>query len=162
MQLAAAELADEPKTDTARGVALLLAAILLIMAVAQLFSFEKFIPLVKEFGLPGGEGIATLIAGVIVTAEVFALPFLLRMRLSPLMRVFSMVCGWVSIALWLLLSVWINVSGTSVTTIGFLGTSVAVPVGWWAVAFMTALGVLSAWTSWGMWPLPRPGYQLKK
>ena len=89
IQFALAEPAGKPKTDNIRMIALLLAVILLVMVLAQLFSFEKFVPLIEKFGFPGGEAMAVLVAGVIVISEVFTLPFLLRMRLSPLMRLFS-------------------------------------------------------------------------
>ena len=94
-------LAPQPRTKNSATVALLLAGILVIMAVGQLFSFEKFIPLIESYWLPGGHGTAVVVASLLVTAEVFALPFLLRMRLSTLMRIVSMVAGWLVVAGWL-------------------------------------------------------------
>jgi len=152
IQFALAEPAGKPKTDNVHTVALLFAVILLLMAVAQLFSFEKFVPLIETFGLPGGEAMAVLTAGVIVVSEVFALPFLLRMRLSPLMRVVSMMCGWLTVASWLVLVIWANVAKPDIETVGFLGTSIDLLLGWWTVVYVIALGILAAWASWGMWP----------
>lgn len=153
MKFARAEPASAPKTDTAPRVALFYAVILLIMAVAQLFSFEKFIPLVEGFGLPGGHGTAALVASVLVIIEVFALPFLLRMRLSPLMRIVSMVCGWLVVAAWLKLAIWANIAGSSMDNMGIFGPSLMLPVGWWVIPYVVALGILAAWASWGMWPV---------
>lgn len=145
--------APKPRTKNSTIVALLLAGILAVMVVLQLFSFEKFIPLIATYWLPGGHGTATLVAGVLVVTEVFALPFLLQMPLSRLMRIVSMVCGWLAVSLWLKLSLWANLTLNSVDNVGFFGTSVNLPVGWWAVLFTAALGVLAIWSAWGLWPM---------
>lgn len=155
-------LAPEVKTERIRTIALFYAGILVTMVVAQLFSFEKFIPLIESFQLPGGVGAGTLVACLIVVAEVFALPFLLRMRTSPLMRVVSMVCGWLVPLLWLLLALWLNVAVVATDNVGVFGTKLQTPVGWWAVLYSAALGVLAAWASWGMWPLSTPRKTLVK
>ena len=153
MSLLAQESFPAPaKTERSRTIALFYAAILIVMAVGQLYAFEKFIPLVESFWLPGGHGTATLLAGVIVMAEVLAVPFLLRMSLSPLMRIFSMVMGWIVPAVWLYIAVWLNVTTNAVNNIGLFGTKVPLMVGWWAVFFTIALAILAAWASWGMWP----------
>lgn len=146
-------LAPQPRTKNSATVALLLAGILVIMAVGQLFSFEKFIPLIESYWLPGGHGTAVVVASLLVTAEVFALPFLLRMRLSTLMRIVSMVAGWLVVAGWLKLAIWANVAANALSNIGFFGVHVMLPVGWWAVLFTLALGVLFVWAAWGLWPL---------
>ena len=143
------------RTPDVAKIALLYAIILIIMVVGQLFSFEKFIPLIESFSLPGGYGTATLVASVVVIAEIFALPFLLRMRLSPAMCVVSMACGWIVAVGWLKLTIWANVTANSLDNIGILGASIDLPVGWWAVLFSLALLVLSVWTAWGMWPVKK-------
>lgn len=145
--------APAARTKNTTIIARFYAVVLVIMAVGQLYGFEKFIPLIEQFGLPGGHGTAVLVAGLLVTAEVFAVPFLLRMRLSPLMRIMSMVLGWLVAILWTKLSLWVVMTGATVDTIGFLGTSIALPIGWWVVCYGAALIVLAAWTSWGLWPL---------
>lgn len=143
----------KPRNDTARSVALFYAALLVVMVVGQLFSFEKFIPLIESFGLPGGHGTATAVAGMIVVSEVFALPFLLRMWVSPLLRVVSMVLGWAVPFMWIVLTVWMNTAATMTQNVGIFGTKVVLPVGWWAVCYAVALAILSGWASWGMWPI---------
>lgn len=119
------------------------------MALAQLFAFEKFVPLVESFWLPGGKPAAYLVAALIVISEVFALPYLLGMRLSPAMRVISMVFTAVASAIWLYISLWLNLTTNAIMNIGFLGVKLPLPVGWWAVFFMLALLVLSVWIMWG-------------
>lgn len=154
-----ATLAPQPKTENVSKVALFFGGFILIMTIAQLFHFEKFIPLIEGFNLPGGDLVAHVFAASIVTLEVAALPFLLRMRLSPAMRFVSMASGWMVMALWILIQVYLNLEHSSVENGGLLGTVVPVAVGWWTVFILAAFGVLSAWASWGMWPL---GYRKNK
>lgn len=146
--------APAPKTGNIRPVAIALAAVFIVMAVAQLFTFEKFPEVLANVWLPGGKPMAQVYAAVIVTLEVFALPFLLGMRLSPAMRVFSMVAGWLTVMFWLAVTLWENFSGDVIANSGLLGDTVSLPVGWWNILFCVALGILAAWASWGMWPLP--------
>jgi len=145
--------APAARTKNTTVVALFYALLLVAMAVAQLYGFEKFIPLIEQFGLPGGHGTAAFVAGFLVASEVLAVPFLLRMRLSPLMRVVSMVLGWLVATAWLKLSLWVVFTGVMVDTMGFLGTSVLLPAGLWAVFYSAALLVLAAWAGWGLWPI---------
>lgn len=141
------------KTEHIRPISLFYAVILIVMAVGQLFSFEKFIPLIDSFDLPGGQGMGTLVAGLVVVAEVFALPFLIRMRVSPLMRWVSVFCAGLVPLLWALLSIWLNVTMNAIDNVGFVGVKIEAPVGWWAVLYSMALGVLAAWSIWGLWPV---------
>lgn len=140
------------KSERIRPISLLYAGILTVLVVGQLFSFEDFIPLIESFDLPGGQGMGTLAAGLIVVAEVFALPFLLRMRVSPLMRWMSVFCAGLVPLLWVLLSIWLNITMNAIDNVGFVAVKVETPVGWWAVVYSMALGALAAWSIWGMWP----------
>lgn len=125
------------------------------MAVAQLFTFEDFPGVIAQMDLPGGEAFASIYAAFIVTVEIAALPFLLSMRLSPAARIVSMIAGWVAIAGWLFLSLWVNAVQPSTVDSGLLGATVSITAGWWEVFFSLALTVLAAWVAWGIWPLER-------
>lgn len=150
--------APDLKTKNTRVVSMLLAVIILVMVVAQLFSYDKFIPLLEAFLLPIGEVGIRVLGALIVITEVLALPFLLRMRLSPAMRFMSMVSGWVALTIWLILQILLNshrflaIGATPTSNAGLLGASVSVTVGWWSVFVMAALIVLAVWSAWGMWP----------
>ncbi|MFZ2125291.1 MAG: hypothetical protein WAV01_01555 [Candidatus Saccharimonadales bacterium] len=144
--------AKAPKTKEAKNVAYLYAAILVIFVLAQLFTFDDFLRLVTSFDVPGGKAVSYFLASLIVSAEVLALPFLLGMSASPLMRIISMVLGWIVPAIWIFFAVWLNVTINAVSNIGFLGTAVNLTPGWWAVCFGIAMAILAAWASWGMWP----------
>lgn len=147
--------APEPKTDTTPKVALFLAVIILAMTIAQLFHFEAFVPLVESLNLPGGIVVAHLFAACIVVLEVAALPFLLRMRLSKAMRFVSMASGWLAITLWIIVQIYLNIAHPEASNNGLIGTTAEVGVGWWSVFILAFFAVLSAWASWGMWPLGR-------
>ena len=147
--------APSAKTSETKQVAILYAALLTIMAVTQLFTFEEFIELFPAFHLPLGEVLVYGLAPALVAAEVFALPFLLRMAVSPAFRFVSMFCGWFVAATWLFVSTWVAATRVDADTIGFLGTFASLSPGWWAVLISLALGVLAVWASWGLWPIRR-------
>ncbi len=145
----------KPKTKNVKSIAILYAGILVVFSVAQLFNFNEFQLLIQSFWLPGGAPLAYFLSGFIIVAEVFALPFLLNMRTSSLMRMTSMVLGWVAAAFWLFMSVWVQLTTNAISNIGFLGTTVSLTPGWWTVLFSVALVILTMWASWGMWPRVR-------
>lgn len=144
--------APKSRTKDIQKIALLYAGILVVMVVAQLFSFEEFLAVVASFGYPGGESVAYLLAAFLVSAEVFALPFLLRMSLSTAFRWVSMVSGWLVATIWLVTSAWIVQTNAVVESIGFLGATIPITPGWWAVFMSLSFGILATWASWGMWP----------
>lgn len=121
-------------------------------AVTQLFSFTNFQLLVESYWLPGGAQGAAFLSGIIVVAEVFALPFLLRMKVSIAMRVISMIFGWLVPLIWVGINIWSLTTVNALHNIGFLGTVISLEPGWWTLLFSVAIGVLAAWASWGMWP----------
>lgn len=153
MKFAVAVPAREPRTEVVKIVAWVYAAVLVVMAVGQLFSFEKFIPLIGGYWLPGGDTTATLLAGLIVIVEVFALPFLLRMPLSLLMRWLSLCCGVLAAALWLFLGVVAVTSADAMTNSGVLGMKIVIPYGWPQLIWAGLMLGLAGWSAWGLWPL---------
>lgn len=118
--------APKPRSKNARNAAWVYVAFLTVMAVGQLFAFEKFLPLMDSYLLPGGHGTGTLVAGSLVVAEIFALPFLLRMRLSPLMRQVSMyACRLVPVT-WSALTVYAILKNETLVNGGILGAVIKV------------------------------------
>lgn len=147
--------APKPKTKNIRTVGVALAGVFVIMAVAQLFTFEKFADVISAMWLPGGDGVSSVRAALIVALEIGAVPFLLAMHLSPLMRICSMAAGWMAIAAWFATTIFQNISSSVIVNSGLLGATVKLPVGWWNTMFCIALGILAAWAAWGMWPAKR-------
>lgn len=144
---------NKPKTGESQQIAYAYAGILVIILVAQLFTFDKFLILLESFWLPGGVLIAHLVGSVIVCIELLALPFLLRLNLSPLMRIVSMVSGWLVPIVWLKLALWLIFTVNAVSNFGLLGTTISMIPGWWTVFICIAIGVMAAWASWGLWPV---------
>jgi hypothetical protein len=146
--------APTPKTANIRIVSLLLAAIFMVMVVAQLFTFEDYGDVIA--GITGlSIAPATIVSAMIVIFEVAALPFLFSMRLSVLGRIVSMLSGWLAAVGWFLIVLYANVTMGSVSNSGVLGATVPVPSGWWMTFFFMGVIVLVVWSSWGMWPLIR-------
>ena len=154
--------APEPKNKGVQRIAIFYAAIIVIMVIAQLFTFDKFVLLVKEFNFPGGARSAAFLSALIVIAEVFALPFLLRMPLSQAFRWVSIMSGWLVAGLWLYVSVGLVLRDGGVNNVGFLGTVIAIAPGWWAIFTSLVFGVLAAGASWGMWPKNHSVHHRKK
>ena len=148
---------QHPRTIEAKRAALISAGVITIMAVAQLFSFDKFIPLLDSFDFPGGLSGQT-VAVALAVSGVWALPFLLQMKLSMAMRWVCMVAGWIVAAAWVVLTLRVNIGSSAIENVGLLGASVTLIPGWWAVCVALALSVLITWASWGQWP----GHRSKK
>lgn len=144
--------APKPRTANSATISILYAVILVVFAVTQLFSFEEFLVYMQSIGLPFSENINYAFAPLLITAEVFAIPFLLRMRLSPAFRYLSLGLGFVVAIFWIFLSSWVVLSGAPVDSIGFLGTLVTLTPGWWAIFISLSLGILATWSAWGLWP----------
>lgn len=151
-KIAKAVVAEQARTRDSLKIAYACVAVLTILVLSQLFTYDEFLPLLTKYNLPGGELTVNLLGAVIVICEVLALPFLLRLKMSKSMRVFSMISGWLVPVLWLFLSLWVNIAITTVSNVGFLGTVVDLLPGWWAVFISLSLGLLVAWASWGLWP----------
>lgn len=107
-----------------------------------------------DYWLPGNHGTATLVAGVVVFFEIFALPFLLRMSLSPLMRVFSMACGVAVPIIWsvLSISVFYNFPHDGFLMQGNM-LGIHIPISnVYQLAVALALLIVSLYVAWGLAP----------
>lgn len=149
--------AKKPRTKDSQKMAYFYAAILVVFVLGQLFAFDEFLTLIDSFWLFGGQPVANFLGSMVVVSEVFAIPFLLNMRLSSWMRKVSMVLGWLVPVWWLFVSVWLLVTVNAVSNIGFLGTKVELLPGTWAILVSIAIGILAAWSTWGLWPGKRNG-----
>jgi hypothetical protein len=147
--------APRAKSIHARAIAFLYAGIITVMLLAQLFTFEELIAHFISVDLPGGRAGAHLMAASIAAVELFALPFLLRMSLSPAFRVMSASCGWLVALGWVYVSIWTVVSAPEASTVGFLGTVIDLVPGWWAVFLSLGFLIMAAWSSWGLLGLSR-------
>lgn len=129
---------------------LVYAALLVVLLVAQLFTFDEFIPLIQSFDTVFAPVFIAALPAVIVVAELFALPFLLRMRVSPAFRWVSVACGWMTGVLWLGISI-IGMTQPDVDSIGLFGAVVAVPA-WVGLVGAIMLLCAAAWSVWVLQP----------
>lgn len=149
--LAKPSLATKPRNSLIWVVSVLYAGLLTIFVVAQLFTFEVFYELLISF-LPFATVVVSFVVPFLVACEVFTLPFLLRMTVSPAFRVVSMVCGWLAASLWLVITLSAHYTSSEVQNVGFLGGVIELPPGWWAILISLLMMAVSAWVSWGLWP----------
>lgn len=98
---------DPPKLTRPFGVTMgrIAAILMVIMALIHLFRIDTLIPIVDK-ALPGGSVAASLFVVIVVLAEVFGIPFLLRVKLSPLAHIFSGFLVILAPLMWALLAIW--------------------------------------------------------
>lgn len=126
------------------------AAIVVILAVAQLFTFEDFGEIfASTYGMSGN--LALVFAALVVSFEVAAIPFLLGMTLSPLARASSMVAGWVVSTGWVVLAIWALVRSQNMN-IGLLGATVEAPASAAGIIFTLLLLGFVGYSAWVAWP----------
>ena len=131
-------------TNTAHFRALTLSALYVGVAIAQLFTYEKFAGVIEGFGLPGGGVTAGILAVLLPLAACTALPYLLSMRLSARLRTISGAAVLVTPIVWLAIAVWLNFApNASQLNAGIFGATITTSVGLWTIAF-TLLWVWAA------------------
>ena len=144
--------APKPRSVIARNTAWVYAGVLTVMAVGQLFAFEKFIPFMTDADAIGFQVTTPIVLFVLVIAEVFALPFLLRMNLSPLMRWCSLVCSLFVPVVWFVISARIFVTFMFSPAQGWIfGTAVPIPIAYQTV-FALVLLCVAIYVTYGLWP----------
>lgn len=82
-----------------------LATVIVIMTTAQLITYERFVPLLENYQF-GVTATTKSFAAILVISAVVALPFLLRMSLSPLFRFLSTLSLLLYSSMWLFLGLW--------------------------------------------------------
>lgn len=92
-------------------VALALAVIVTIATTAILFFLDSIIESIEQHGLGASAVSVTLLTA---TAGVFALPYLLRLTLSALMRVVSFFALFIAIGGWMLGAWWLEINTSSI------------------------------------------------
>lgn len=122
------------------------ATILIVLSLLQLFRIDTFVPEMTH-ALPGSYNFAAILTALVLVMQVFALPFLLRMRLSLFASVLSGIFSVFAPLFWVLVAVWNFGAITTVPQFGeyFIGVS----TGWllainvlWLIFAYTALWAL--------------------
>lgn len=130
----------------------IVAGISALFAVLHLIRIDTLVPLLQEI-VPGSAGWGSALAVVIVMAEVFALPFALRMKLSPAAHIMSGFQVIFAPLLWLMVTIW--AFGTDLST-GQLTSFIHTPSSAWLILFNLA------WLAFGFYTLWTLGYNRLK
>ena len=142
------EFRDNPVHFQALG----LAFVYVTMALLQLFTFESFVEVTLNYGLPGGRVTAVAIAFLIPITEVMALPYLLSMRLPRRIYIISRASVLATATLWFLIALWTNTSGNNDGSLGIFGATLDTPNQWWSVVFIGFV-VWAAWLIYSAKPI---------
>lgn len=148
---AMARVAGRPRTKTGLSVAYAYAAIIIVLLIFQLITFNSWVNIFVDYGLFGTWGSA-IMASIVWLIEIFSIPFLLRWKISDGFRFFSMFCGRLVAVWWFLIAIWSLSSKSDFSNYGILGNTVPVDGGWWAIFASLALLILSLWASWALHP----------
>lgn len=135
------------KTRQLASVGYGLGVVTVALAVAQMVSFEEFVEAFREYGLTS-YGWTVALALFVVGLEVFAMPFLLRVRLHKAVWALSALCALLLPLTWTLLTVLAMMLGRSVANAGYLGGFVPVPVGGF-VLILDLLWLMVMWLWFG-------------
>lgn len=125
---------------TLRVIRLILAGYVLVLVLAQLFSFDKFPGLLSSVGVGAT---ATAAAIVLVVAEVGALPLLLGMEVPRWVRRASIISGVVALLLMTALEVMAAQHGATM----LFGATFDLPGGSWSLVFLAGIWILAVWAS---------------
>jgi hypothetical protein len=98
------------------------------LAVAQMVSFEDFVEALRQYHVAGERG-TVAIAVLLLTLEVFSVPFLFRMSLSKATRFMGALFAVVLPYVWTVLTVVALLNGSSVDNAGYFGGFLALHVG---------------------------------
>ena len=123
---------------TIRSVRLLLAAYIVVLLLAQLFTFEKFPDTLAILDISNGWAV------LLVTLELLALPFLLDITLPKNLRRVSIGMGVAALVLLTALEIMAYEHGVSM----LFGATFDLPGGSWSLLLISALWVLFVWSVW--------------
>jgi hypothetical protein len=104
----------------------------IVIAVAQMVSFEEFVSALQEYQAVDRTWSITL-AVVVLALEVFSVPYLLRLRLSPAARFISAVFVLVLPFVWTVLT--LTGLGRGIENAGYFGGFMRFSVNEWVLVF---------------------------
>lgn len=122
--------------------------VLIVMASLQLIAYEKFVPIIQNYHLFDNPSTSQIFSAFIIITEVMAMPFLLRMRVSPLLRSLSAGCLVLTVLWWLTLGIYGTFIDSSITKTGLLGGFLSSTSSFIVLAFAILLAVVSVMVIW--------------
>lgn len=125
------------RTKKTQAIALAVAGLFIVMLLAQLFSYEDFAITLGGLMPFSNSSLLSITAAMVVLTELLALPYLLGMYLSPLMRIVSGSLGAGISVFWMFTSFTNSHAGNS----GLFSTTIELPGGILATAWSLLLFV---------------------
>lgn len=88
--------------------------------------------------------------GVAVLVQLLALPFIVGMKVSPLMRLMSMAMGWLAAVNFLVSVLVLNLTNSNPVVV--FAEAMGVPLNGLFVLLSVMIAVAMGWMTWGRWP----------
>ena len=115
--------------------AIVLGIVYLGTLLLQLFTFEKFADVTRDFNLPSGSVTAAALTWILPLLAAAALPYLISMKLSPVSYKISRAAVVITPTVWLFLGAWQNIAAKDAYDTGIFGATIVTPVGVWIIVF---------------------------
>lgn len=115
-------------------------------ALLHLARIDALVPVLDKT-IPGSANWAGLVAIIIVMAELFALPFLLRFRLSTMAHIVSGFMAILAPLLWTMIALWAYDSSAS---IGQFSAFISTPTSIWLILLNLAWLSFAFYTLWSL------------
>ena len=115
--------------------AIVLGSVYLGTLLLQLFTFEKFADVTRQFDLPGGDGAAVVLTWILPLLSATALPYLISMKLNPISYKISRAAVIITPTVWVFLAAWQNIAAKGALNTGLFGATIVTPVGLWSILF---------------------------
>jgi hypothetical protein len=147
--------AKKPSQLSVVAASLYLALFFTVSALTQLYGFDSYPNVIASYDMPLLSDVNLLAAALLVCLEVFAIPWLLWMNLSYLMRIVSLVSAWLALLCWFIIGVWQSLVGFYIPNAGLFGAKIMLPQGWWLVSYSVVLLILLGYVTWKSAPFTR-------
>lgn len=121
--------------------AVVYALVIVVCMLGQLYRFDNIIDVATESEIYSGQ-VGVIFWTLLQVLQLFALPFLLRLKVSQGMRLLSLGAVMLVPVFWAVLTGW--QIGVGNPDVGIFGTEVAMLNVWWLTAIVTAIGVAGA------------------
>lgn len=115
--------------------AIVLGSVYLGTLLLQLFTFEKFAEVTRQFDLPGGDVTAVALTWLLPLLSATALPYLISMKLNPVSYKISRAAVLLAPTVWVFLSAWQNIAAKDALNTGLFGATIVTSVGIWSIVF---------------------------
>jgi len=115
--------------------AIVLGSVYLGTLLLQLFTFEKFADVTRQFDLPGGDTTAVVLTFTLPLLTAMALPYLISMKLNPVSYKVSRVAVLLTPTAWVFLGAWQNIAARDAINTGLFGATIVTSVGIWTILF---------------------------